>query len=118
LTTGVIEAEQYFSIKSTVAAYARVVPQGMSVARACADGTGAGFPAYRAVCGPGVSTLSARALSSSLLATAFGGLGLVGLGTGVYLLLTGRHADAAVTALDLVPHVSPAGGGLELRAKF
>jgi hypothetical protein len=118
LTTGAIEAQQYFGTKSTVAAYARTVPDGMSVASACADGTGAGSSTYRAVCGPGVSALSARAQSSSLLATAFGGLGLIGLGTGVYFLLTGRHAEVASTALQVIPHVSPAGGGLELRAKF
>jgi hypothetical protein len=129
LTVGALEFKGYLDAVNSsdpngyLKAYKGALPNTMSVHQACASNyqpspLPAGFPMdSNFACG-----LDKSAVQDSALTAVFGGLGAVALGTGVYLLLSGKHTEETPATpqpqVRLVPQLSPFGGALGLQGTF
>ncbi len=125
LGVGALELKGYLDAQSVNNAYAKEVPSGTSIDQACAMLIGSTTAAYGPACPPNRAALSSQSSRDSALAGVFAGVGAAAVATGLFLVLTGKHAEEepppsapAQGQIRLLPQVSPLGGGLDLRGTF
>jgi hypothetical protein len=119
----IYELTGYLDAQSKKNAYASGITSGANLADACTAGLNLGT-AYNAYC-PNQSSLSSKSLTDSTIAWTLGGAGVAAVATGLFLVFTGKSADeqgsppsAAQARVQILPQVSPWGGGFNLHGTF